>query len=210
MKKQLLSLLFILPAFISKGDEQSSVLLKQFTDRFKGYSSYIIDFEVVAGDRPSAETGRLTAKGDKFFLEVYGFNVFYDGKTQHTYSQKLNEVTIEDVNMEGSMGFLFNPTRLFSEHEKDFNHVYKGSVAVGNKTLERIELTPKNRNLGFDRVELYLDRNTGDPYRIIFESNGEVEVKTTIKKITPNAAVSDQRFVFDKKKYPGVEVIDFR
>ena len=43
----------------------------------------------------------------------------------------------------------------------------------------------------------------------IYEKSGAI-LTYTIVKFTPNSAISENMFVFDSKKYSGVEVIDLR
>jgi outer membrane lipoprotein-sorting protein len=43
----------------------------------------------------------------------------------------------------------------------------------------------------------------------VLEKDGK-KYSITVNSFTPNTTVDDKQFVFDQKKYPGVEVIDNR
>ena len=94
--------------------------------------------------------------------------------------------------------------------EQDFDNAYKGSVAVGGRTAERVELTPKIKGAGYRSIRLLLDPQSGLPIGIDYDTDGAGTVEIRISKITPGIAVAPDQFTFDKKKYKDVEVIDFR
>jgi len=43
----------------------------------------------------------------------------------------------------------------------------------------------------------------------VFDKNGNIYTYSIVK-FTPNAAVTDDLFSFNKSKYPGVEIVDLR
>ena len=61
--------------------------------------------------------------------------------------------------------------------------------------MKEVELTP-------------VDNNSINTTKI-FEKNGNRYTYST-SALTPNTNIADAMFVFDAKKYPGVEVVDLR
>jgi outer membrane lipoprotein-sorting protein len=43
----------------------------------------------------------------------------------------------------------------------------------------------------------------------VFEKNGSI-ITYTVEKLKLNVEAADNLFVFDKAKYPGIEVVDLR
>jgi outer membrane lipoprotein-sorting protein len=76
--------------------------------------------------------------------------------------------------------------------------------------LQEIEMTPSNKSRPFHKVYVWVDKATNTIYRTrILEKSGTRYVYT-INSFKPNVNIPDATFTFDKKKYPGVEVVDLR
>ncbi|HEX2533889.1 MAG TPA: outer-membrane lipoprotein carrier protein LolA, partial [Chitinophagaceae bacterium] len=78
------------------------------------------------------------------------------------------------------------------------------------KTLQEIELTPVDKTRPFHKVYVWVDKATQTIYSARFLEKTGGRYSYTINNLKGNAAVTDAQFVFDKKKYPGVEVVDLR
>ena len=73
-----------------------------------------------------------------------------------------------------------------------------------------MELTPFDKSKPFFKVLLGIDKSTKVIASTqIFEKNGN-KYTYTMSNIATNTAIADDTFVFDAKKYPGVEVVDLR
>ena len=77
-------------------------------------------------------------------------------------------------------------------------------------TVQQIELTPDDTKKNYFKILLSIDK-AGQFVKEakIYEKSGAI-LTYSIVKFTPNSPVNDNMFVFDTKKYPGVEVIDLR
>lgn len=71
-------------------------------------------------------------------------------------------------------------------------------------------MTPVDKTKAFHKVYVYVDKaaKTINSTKVL-EKNGN-KYTYTVNSLTGNAAVSDAQFVFDKKKFPGVEEVDLR
>lgn len=73
-----------------------------------------------------------------------------------------------------------------------------------------IHLAPTNKSKQYSKVELMIDKaNSVVAGGKMYEKNGNVYAYT-VSGYTPNAAMTDNMFVFNAKKYPKVEVVDLR
>jgi outer membrane lipoprotein-sorting protein len=81
-------------------------------------------------------------------------------------------------------------------------------VKEGSKNMQEIELTPIDKTKTFHKVLLYIDKSMIASTKI-FEKSGS-RYTYTVSNLKSDAALTDQSFVFDAKKYPGVEVVDLR
>jgi outer membrane lipoprotein-sorting protein len=103
-----------------------------------------------------------------------------------------------------------SPTKLFTNfYDKEYKYRYMGTKTVSGKPCDMIELTPVASGKQFAKVELAVDKSSTIVGGNVFEKNGN-QYRYEVSGFTPNAAVNDATFTFDKKKYPGVEVVDLR
>jgi len=209
MKKIILTGLLLLPVFAVRADERSQEILRKMGATFNGYNSYSIEFTATMQGEFQDLDGFLIVSGDKYYLDVYDSEIFFDGRNGYTYSESNDEVIIETPDPNDTRLFA-NPTRIFSLYERDFNSNFKGTVTVNGKSTSQIELTPKSNDMGYSKVTLYADAQ-GMPVRLIYRINeyGN-DLVINVSKITANVPVTRDTFLFDPTKYPGVEIIDFR
>lgn len=78
----------------------------------------------------------------------------------------------------------------------------------GNSIVDLEPLDRKKTQLSKVRLVISKADKTIKSWKI-FEKNGN-RYDYVIKSFTPNKALEDKEFSFDKSKYPGVEVIDLR
>jgi hypothetical protein len=85
-----------------------------------------------------------------------------------------------------------------------------GEKKEGNRILQEIELTPLDKTRTFFKVYLLVDKKaqTIAMTRILEKAGNRYSY--IVNTFNGNAAVTDATFVFDKAKYPGVEVVDLR
>ncbi|MFM7223576.1 MAG: LolA family protein, partial [Bacteroidota bacterium] len=103
------------------------------------------------------------------------------------------------------------PQKLFTNfYDKDFLFVLNPEVKRAGKTYQVVELTPIDKTKPFFKVILEVDKSTKVIMSTrVFEKNGN-RYLYAINTISTSSVIPDDSFVFNSKKYPGVEVIDLR
>ena len=71
-------------------------------------------------------------------------------------------------------------------------------------------MTPTDKTRPFHKVYVYVDKAGSTIYSAKFLEKSGNRYSYTISGLKPNASVSEADFAFDKKRYPGVEVVDLR
>ncbi len=71
-------------------------------------------------------------------------------------------------------------------------------------------MTPVDKGKPFHKVYLQIDKNSRTIYSMKVLENAGNRYTYTITTMKTNAPMADSLFVFDKKKYPGVEEVDLR
>lgn len=197
---------------LGKSDPAAKSLLDAVSAKFKSFKAVQAIFSLKAEDAKGKvqgnKKGTVFMKGNKYRVTITGQEIFCDGKTIWTYDKSANEVTVTLLDQSGGT---ITPQKLFTNfYDKDFLYKLNGEKKEGTRVLQEVELTPTDKTRNFHKVYLLIDKKTKTIYNTkILEKSGNV-YNYTVNSLNGNAAVTDQTFVFDKSKYPGVEVIDLR
>jgi len=193
-------------------DPEAKKILDAVSAKFRTYKSPQATFTYVIengqGKALSTQKGTVSMKGTKYRVSIPGMEIFSDGRLNWNYDKNANEVTIKEIDVNASE---MTPQKLFTNfYDKDFLYKLNGEKKQGGKVLQEIELTPNNKNRPYHKVYLLVDKATKTLYNArILEKTGN-RYSYTINSFNPSASVPDSHFVFDKSKYPGVEVVDLR
>lgn len=193
-------------------DPAAKQILDAVSTKFKTFTSVQAGFtykvEDAKGKVMSTKTGTVWMKGNKYKVSFGGQEIFSDGKTVWNYDKSTNEVTINNVDVSGSS---LTPQKLFTNfYDKDFLYILNGEKKVGAKTIQEIEMTPTDKSKPFHKVYLQVDKAAKTIYSTKVLENGGNRYTYTVSNMKTNAPLSDNQFLFDKKKYPGVEEVDLR
>lgn len=193
-------------------DPSAKKILDAVSIKFKTFkapeASFVYKVENTQGKALSTKKGMVIMKGNKYKVKMDGMEIFSDGKTVWNYDKSSNEVTIDNVNTSASA---MTPQKLFTNfYDKDFFYKYNGEKKEGGKAVQEIELTPTDKTRPFHKVYVLVDKKTNSIYSAKFLEKTGGRYSYTISTLKPTAKVSDAEFVFDKSKYPGVEIVDLR
>lgn len=196
----------------TKNDPDAKKILDKVSAKFKTFKSpqaaFSYQIENAQGKVLSTKKGTVQMLGSKYHVSMSGLEIFSDGRTSWSYDKSANEVTVNGV--EGS-GNNMTPQKLFTNfYDKDFLYKLNGEKKIGAKKVQEIEMTPIDKTRPFHKVYVYVDKDANTIYSTRFLEKSGNRYSYTINSLKPNAATSDADFAFDKKKYPGVEVVDLR
>lgn len=193
-------------SLMAQKDKRAAAILDGMSARYKALTSYQATFNYTT-DRETYK-GDITVKGKMFRLKTAGQEVFTDGKVMSTYVKESNEVNVQDYDASATGDF--NPTKIYTMYKKGFNYTYVREQKAAGRTLDVVELKPEKKNTQIASVQISVDRADKSVRNWqITDKNGK-KTTYTISKFAANPALSDAYFVFDKSKYPGVEVVDLR
>ena len=106
---------------------------------------------------------------------------------------------------------MITPQKLFTNfYDNDFRYILNGEKKVGSKTVQEIELTPKDKSKPFHKVYVQVDKAAKTIYSTKVLENAGNRYSYTVTTMKTNVAMADTQFTFDKKNYPGVEEVDLR
>ena len=148
--------------------------------------------------------GTIIIAGDKFHLSTPLLSIWYNGRTQWTYSAETNEVNITEPTVEELQQV--NPFAIINSFRKQFDATLLKSA--NNKY--RIQLTPlKSVNTSISKAIVTLNVATLYPTEIALTIDNNI-ITININNIKTIKTIHHKTFVFDEKKYPNAEIIDLR
>jgi outer membrane lipoprotein carrier protein len=193
-------------------DPEAKKILDGVSEKFKTYktvqAAFTYKVENASGKALSSKAGTVFMKGTKYRVNIVGQEIYCDGSNVWTYDKAANEVTITKFDNEGTS---LTPQKLFTNfYDKDFLYKLNGEKKVGAKTIQEIEMTPTDKTKPFHKVYIYVDKAAKSLSSTkVLEKTGN-RYSYTVNSMKPNAAIAETQFIFDQKKYPGVEVVDLR
>jgi outer membrane lipoprotein carrier protein len=204
---------FVSPAFLmAQSDPAAKSILDGVSAKFKTFaavqSAFSLQVEDGKGKVQGVKKGTVYMKTGKYKVSITGQEIYCDGKNIWTYDKAANEVTI--TKFDGAAGTI-TPQKLFTNfYDNDFIYKLNGEKKLGAKTIQEIEMTPIDKSKPFHKVYVYVDKKSKSIYSTkVLEKNGN-KYTYTVNSMNSAAKVADDAFVFDKKKYPGVEEVDLR
>ncbi|MEO7961038.1 MAG: outer membrane lipoprotein carrier protein LolA [Ginsengibacter sp.] len=219
IKKILLALLcfsflhsFSQSSAIGKSDPDAKKILDNVSSKFKSFKSVVARFslkiENAAGKVQGTKSGVLNMKGSKYRISVSGQDIYSDGSNIWTYDKAANEVQVTKFDASANM---ITPQKLFTNfYDKDFLYKLNDESKTGKQVIQEIELTPVDKTKAFFKVLLGVDKtNKSIVSTRVFEKNGN-KYTYDVTGMKTNTNLPDALFVFDAKKYPGVEIVDLR
>ena len=214
----ILTTVFNLPATaqnksLGQSDPNAKKVLDAVSANFKKYksvkASFVFKNEDAKGKVLGVKKGNLFMKGTKYRITLIGGqDIFCDGVNIWTYDKSANEVTVSKFDPTQNT---ITPQKLFTNfYDKDFLYRLNGDKAEAGKQLQEIELTPYDKTKSFFKVYLMVDKAAKTIYSTKIMEKSGVHYVYTVSSLNGNAQVGDDVFVFDQKKYPGVELVDLR
>lgn len=209
MRKMIVAFGFILGTAVSMNaqvDAKAKAILDKVSTKVKGYTSYKVDFSydlsMPNSSKVESKTGSLIVKGNKYYLNFAGQEVYCDGKNITSYMKANNEASLELVEDQDEEAI--SPSSILTIHEKGF----KQKFIKDDGKLNIIDLYPNEpKKKDFTMVTIYIDKAANDVKKAVIKGRNGSTYTYSVVKLTPNHPVTDANFTFDKSKFPGVKVI---
>jgi len=214
--KKLYSILLLLTGVVAMAQTSNDPYAKKILDdvsaKFKTYKTVEANFTYKAensdGKAVSTKKGTVFMKGTKYKVNFAGQEIFSDGSTVWTYDKSSNEVTITKLD---DASKTVTPQKLFTNfYDKDFLYKLNGEKKDGGKTLQEIEMTPNDKTKTFHKVYVLIDKAAKTLYSTKVLEKGGNRYSYTVTKLKANGSMPDNKFIWNEKDHPGVEVVDLR
>lgn len=210
----------------SSYDPKAKTILDEVSKTAKAYTTISATFTITmkkADGNTDIKNGSLIMKSGKYKItlenkmkdnKIKKEEYYNDGKTTWVYSEKDNEVTIDDAPdpSKPKAGNAISPNDIFTIHEKGFKYTYiKEETLSDGKVVQYIDLFPENPDKkNYHTVHLTIDKVKKQIINVIFVNKDGSTTTYAVKTFTPNLDIPDASFQFDVKAHPGVTVTDMR
>ena len=215
MRKYIFSVLIALlslPVIAQQQQSQAKAVLDKTAEAFRKAGGVKADFTIKAvtnGLAEGSESGTIQLKGEKFVLKTSDVVTWFDGKTQWSYVIKNDEVKVSTPTQEELQQI--NPYTFLYIYQKGFSYKLGAVKTYRGKAVWEVVLTAKDKKQDLERIILYVTQDTYDPLYILLQQRGQqTRSEITVTSYQTRQNYADGIFTFDRKQYPGVEIIDLR
>ena len=212
MKKYIVTcilILLVIPVF-SQQKEAKDILDKvSYSIQNSGSVRFGFDIDVLDQSQLVGNyQGNINLKGNKFVLETEEVTTWFDGETQWTYNKDNNEVNISNPTEEEIQSI--NPYALLSIYKNGYSYKLGNTKNFQGNAVTEIQLKSVNDTQDLDALNIYVNSKN---YQLVYleaKLKDGTHNKITIKDYKNGLNYPDKDFIFDKAKYPNIEVIDLR
>lgn len=211
MKRNISIVTFLLCVFCLNAQNAKDILDKanlSYNQAGGITASFTINTEDVKGKTVYSQDGKAYLKGNKFKIDVPDGITWFDGKTQWVYAKDGDEVNVSNPTGEELAGV--SPSVLLSLYKTGFKLTYKGEKKEKSKTVYVVEMVPVGKKTEFSKMVINIDKVTNIFTSVSTFGKDGIDNHLIITKIQTGVSLPDNTFVFNKKEYPGVEVVDLR
>lgn len=192
-------------------DGGANEMLKKVSAKYQAYSSMQFHYTLKTtkdGKTLSTTQGDFALKGNKYRTTFKDQTYFCDGTSIWNYQKSSNEVSVYEYDPSDDENMM-NPQIILKNWEKQFRAKYIRDEFNNNISTALIDLTPKTTQ-SYYRIRLYINKANNQILRIALYEKDNTTYTYHIEQFKTNVTLADSYFVFDKSKYPGVEVNDMR
>ena len=215
--KQIL-IISILSVFAMAGyaqqDTKAKEILEKVTKTTQSHSSieakFSFEMNNIAENIQEKSNGTIILKNKKYKLNIpqMGLQVTCDGKSIWTYMMNANEVSIS--NLDDETEDLMDPSKIFTIYERGFNYKFTGESVDGGIPVYNIDLTPQKAEADIQSIRIMIDKQKMMIRNASMTGKDGNKYNVSVNQFITDGVYTDSDFVFDPKKYKGIEVVDMR
>jgi outer membrane lipoprotein carrier protein len=202
-----------LSAFLANAqyDPKALEILDAMSKKYKTYTSFEANLSCNLSNEVEKVNdefkGKIIVKGDKFKLTLPEQEVINNGTTTWTYLPEAKEVNIDNFDPNSDD---INPAKIFEIYKKNFKYLYVGEEMDGGASCDVVDLVPEKKDAQFFKIKMRITKKDKNIQSWTMYDKSGNKFKYAISKFSPNVKIDDAAFLWDIKKYPGVEEIDLR
>ena len=191
-------------------DKGASLVLKELLVKYNAFKTIVFEFTIKVENETkvlSSYDGTLYIKDKKYYV-AFNDQIFACDTTMiWNYQKSSNEITIYEFEEEEDP--IFHPVKMLANWEDEYYAKYIDDIFENNKKMQIIDLQPKKRK-SYYKIRIYIDQLKKEIARVIIYEKDNTAMTYYITKQTANTSIPDSQFVFDRTKFPNVQINDMR
>jgi outer membrane lipoprotein-sorting protein len=201
-------------AVTAQNDMKARALVEQTSKKMQSFqtlsASFTFTMENAKMKIKEQNSGSLLLKGAKYQVKLpdMGMQIFCDGKTVWNLMEEAGQVTVSNAG-EGGEGVI-DPTTIFNIYQEGYTFKTAEEKTVGGKQITYIEMVPQKNNTDYTKLTVGIDKAKLLVSSLVTHGKDGNLYGIYVNDIKSNQPVADTEFVFNKAKFPGIEVVDFR
>ncbi len=203
-----------IPVVAQDNVKKAKEILNKLSKTYKGYKNIKAGFTITSENPDKtkvSQAGTIWIKNKEFKIEMTDQDIMCDGKTIWTAQKEVKEVTIKDYNPSANE---IQPSQIFSLWEKGFDYLWVEKVTEGGKSLDVVDLVPKDGKDTKDYSKVKLKINTATntiASCTVIKKNG-VKISYAITTQESNLKLDKKYFEMDveAKRKAGYDIVDLR
>lgn len=208
--KILFTLLTILSvSAMSFGQTSSQEILDRLSKKMKTHKSFYIEFSASTKNGGAGtstnDTGKGWVKNDKFYASFGDNTIISNGLKTWMIVKEEKSVYESDADDEEDV---INPRKLMTIWEDGFKNKLGKETTINGEAVNVIYLYPKDPgSVEYHTVILYISKSKEELRKVIIKTKDATVMTYRLKVYKPNPEISDSKFVYSSKKYPGYTLI---
>jgi outer membrane lipoprotein-sorting protein len=192
-------------------DGGANDLMKKVSLQYQKYNTLQFHYtlKITKDDKTQGVSqGDFYLKGNKYKTTVTGQQIFCDGTSIWSYDKSANEVSVYEYDPDDDQN-LMNPQRILKGWSNHFRAKFIRDEFQNNVQYSIVDLTPKTAQ-SYYRIRVYIGKTSLKIAKVMVYEKDNTIYTYSIEQFKSDIPLDDKMFVFDKSKYPGVEVNDMR
>src|SRR5690606_6535997 len=104
-----------------------------------------------------------------------------------------------------------SPTNILTLWEKGFKYKFDKESTLNGNTVNIVNLYPEDpEEKTFHTIQLFVDKSKNEMKQIMIKGKDGTDFIYVINNFKTNQPINENKFTFNSKEHPGIDVIDLR
>ncbi len=190
-------------------DHNAQKIVNQIVEQIKKDTpiSFKFSYDIKDEDIGSKKgSGEFLSNNAKYRIISNDFSHWSDGKTMWNLVKNKNEVEVLDAQDENTM---FNFIKIINSSVKNFRPKLIRKENFNKTQCNVVDLTPQ-KSSSISKIRIYSSVTNNRIQKMEIYTFNDTHYKFTFSSYQANKKVINEDFVFPKKSYPKIKVVDLR
>ncbi len=178
-------------------------MLDEVSSKVESYDNILIEFkyafENTAEDVKHETRGDVSLQGEKYLLNIMGTTRLFDGEKLYTIIPEDEEINISSYDPEEDQDI--TPSKMFTFYNEGYESEWGPTEDIKGRKIQYIKLTPIDSKTGIKEIQLGIDKQTKNIYKLIQTQENGTKITITVKSFKTNQPIPPSLFEFKETRY---------